>query len=414
MAFFKHKFFFWFLAIASLGWCMIEASGSGDFFIFMQAAGDLPRGLMVYDVIYGDGFHYYYSVLFAIVLRPFYTLPFYGVKVVWLALNLFLYIKMFLLLVSATPVKQLPEKRKNIFLLLVFVFSLRFLHDNIHTSQITILILACCVFGLHYIHRGKAITGAAILALGINIKLLPIVLLPYLVYRGYFKAFGFTILFYATGLLLPSLLIGHDYNMALLDSWWNLINPMNKQHVLDTDERSFHSLSTLLSTLLVKNVPDIYALPLKRNIADVSLETLSRVLLLVRGVLVLFTLWFLKGNLFKPAKTETAGFFELSYILLLIPLIFPHQQHYAFLFSVPAFALILYVLMRDKELLKRTTRLTVSILLALIYLCANLKILLGEFNGYYEHYKILTYGALLLIPLLIWGAKQVKSQNVLS
>jgi hypothetical protein len=38
----------------------------------------------------------------------------------------------------------------------------------------------------------------------------------------------------------------------------------------------------------------------------------------------------------------------------------------------------------------------------MIYLCANLKILLGEFNRYYEHYKILTYGALLLIPLLIW------------
>jgi hypothetical protein len=37
-----------------------------------------------------------------------------------------------------------------------------------------------------------------------------------------------------------------------------------------------------------------------------------------------------------------------------------------------------------------------------IFLCGNLKILLGEFNRYYEHFKILTYGALLLIPLLAW------------
>jgi hypothetical protein len=37
-----------------------------------------------------------------------------------------------------------------------------------------------------------------------------------------------------------------------------------------------------------------------------------------------------------------------------------------------------------------------------VYLTGNLKLILGEFNRYYEHYKILSYGALLLIPLLAW------------
>ena len=41
----------------------------------------------------------------------------------------------------------------------------------------------------------------------------------------------------------------------------------------------------------------------------------------------------------------------------------------------------------------------VSLSIAIYFLC-NLKILLGEFNEYYEHYKILSYGALMLIVLL--------------
>jgi hypothetical protein len=30
---------------------------------------------------------------------------------------------------------------------------------------------------------------------------------------------------------------------------------------------------------------------------------------------------------------------------------------------------------------------------------------LGEYNHYYEHFKILTYGALALIPLLAWASR---------
>jgi hypothetical protein len=260
------------------------------------------------------------------------------------------------------------------------------------------------MYGLYFIQQGKTISGSAILALGINIKLLPIVFLPYLLFRGYYKAFGFTILFYIAGLFLPSLIIGHHYNMELLSSWWNLINPAHQKHVLDVEERSFHGLSTLLSTLLVKDVPDIYALGTPRNIADVPLKTLSAILLITRLTLIAFTLYFLKGTYFKAEKNQLKNVIEISYILLLIPLIFPHQQHYAFLFMVPAFAVILFIWIKNYDLVKN--RWLMPTLLSIIYLCANLKLVLGAFNAYYEHFKILTYGALLLIPLLVWAKRR--------
>ena len=44
--------------------------------------------------------------------------------------------------------------------------------------------------------------------------------------------------------------------------------------------------------------------------------------------------------------------------------------------------------------------------LGAVFLLFSLKILLGAFNNYYDHYKILTYGALLLIPLLVWAYRR--------
>ncbi|MEI8138084.1 MAG: glycosyltransferase family 87 protein, partial [Bacteroidota bacterium] len=255
--------------------CWVEAEGKGDFYIYLSATGDLIKGQNFYENKYVNGYHYFYSVLFALLLKPFYALPFFWVKFCWLLLNVLIYFKLFQLLIKSKLLEVLNDKQRSLCIFLVFVFSLRFFLDNLHNSQITIIILWCSIYGLYLIANNKPISGSVILALGINIKLLPIVFLPYLIYRGYFKAFGFTVLFYFVYLFGPSLFIDHEYYMSLLKTWLGLINPSNQNHVLDVEERSFHGLSTLLSTLFVKDVPDIYALTLKRNIADVSISTLS-------------------------------------------------------------------------------------------------------------------------------------------
>jgi hypothetical protein len=403
---FKSSLFKIVLLVAGIAYCLTEASGAGDFFIFMSAAGSLGNSSDIFTKTYVDGYHYFYSVMFALILKPFYYLPFFWVKFCWLLLNLGLYLHLFRLLSTSYFVTILTDTQRQIFLISIFAFSARFLHENLHASQITILILWCCVFGMFLIIRDKPVRGSALLALGINIKLLPIVFLPYLLYRGYFKAFVFTILFYGLFMMTPSLLIGHEYNTALLKSWFSLINPTNKQHVLDVEERSFHGLSTLLSTLLVKEVPDVYAMSLKRNIMDIPLETLSKVLLIVRLSLVAFTLYFLKWTPFRRAASGWKGCVELAYILLLIPLIFPHQQHYAFLFAIPAFAIVTYFIVRNFNLVSNLEKRMVCGLLAFIFVAGSLKLFVGEFNRYYDHFKILTYGALLLIPLLVWVSRK--------
>lgn len=387
----------------TLVFCWIESAGNGDFLIFYTASNDLLNGENVYLKNYFDGYHYYYSLVFGLTLKLFTIFPFKIAKFLWLLLNCSLYWHLFYLLSKQNFIKQLEVKKQFIFMILCFVISFQFFRDNIHTSQITILILWCCIYGIVNIVTGKYIKGSILLAIGINIKLMPIVFLPYLIYRGYFKVSIYIILLCIVLLIAPSIFIGHEQNIVLLKTYWWLINPTKSNHVLDVDERSFHGLTTLLSTLFVKKVPDMYALPLKRNIADVSIETLSKIILITRLSLVLLTVYFLKlSTLFKKQTNNLNQFLEVSYILLLIPLIFPHQQHYAFLFAIPA-TLFTFWLVFTKQIVNK------FIISGLIFsiLCFNLKFWLGAFNPYYEHYKVITYGALLLIPQLIYLNKHI-------
>jgi len=401
----KPVFLKWFIPLIAFIWLGVEAVGNGDFFIYCYAASCLEQGNDIYTRTYLGGYHYYYSVAFALVLKPLLSLPFYGLKFTWLALNLGAYLHLFYLLMKTSVVKQLSDFKQRLFLLLLFLLTLRVLYENIHTSQITILLLWCSVYGVSLVLQQKNVVGGFLIGLAINIKLMPIVLLPYLLYRGYYKALVWVLLTIGGLFFLPGLIVGMDYNMFLLARWWELINPTETRHVLDTDERSFHGLTTLLSTLLVEKVPDLYALPNRRHLMDVSLTTLSFVILTARLILVSLSLYFLGGT---PFKKRNDGFvaFEISYILMVVPLIFPHQQHYGFIFMAPAMACILFVVVNQSDSFRSFRG--VNALLIFVFLTFTLKLLLGEFNRYYEHYKILTYGALLLVPLLMWAYNRMR------
>jgi hypothetical protein len=379
---------------------LIEAKGTGDFFIYLSASSDLFHNKNIYTEQYEQWYHYYYSLLFAILIFPLNYFPFYFAQLIWLALNAFFLYRIIKIITEYFDVNSFTPRQKQVLFAICLIFGLRLILDNFHFKQITICILYLALEGIRLISSGNKIIGALCIALAINIKLLPIVLLPYLVYRREFKASFYVIVFYGLMLILPILLIGSDRYTTLLSSWWNLIDPTTSKNILDVDERSFHGLSTLLATLLVKNVPDNLALPIKRNIADISLTQLTWVLNITRLALISFSLYFFRTRPFVSAKDKLHGYWEVSYLLLLVPLIFPHQQYYAFLFIMPAVCYILYYLVANYKIISPIKFRMLVIGCIISYLACNLSLLLGVFNVYYWHFKILTYGALLVVPML--------------
>lgn len=386
---------------------LLEAQVKGDFDIFMYASADLLKGKNIYAETYHEWYHYYYSVFFALVLSPLTFLPLYFVKVLWLSANVFFVYRIWKVISSLLPLDFLSKKIQMIFTVLAFLFVLKFLRDNFHVAQVTILILYLTLEGLRLIWNDKPLMGAFLLALGIDIKLLPLVFLPYLIYRGEWKALFFCLLFLFVFALIPGIFIGFEFNSFLLAERWNLLNPSNQEHVLDTAERSFHSLTTFLATLLVEDSGDKFALPLKRNVADLTIDQLNLVINIARLLLIGFTLYFLRSKPFKSSVQPLQRLYEISYICLVIPLIFPHQQHYAFFFIFPASTYLLFYLFRkyysdSNSLLKvsHSSRNVLSGLLILIFFLVNSHFILGTFNEYYDHFKTLTWGVLLLLIVL--------------
>ncbi|MES2132640.1 MAG: glycosyltransferase family 87 protein [Bacteroidota bacterium] len=388
------------IAVGVLIYLFIESGTRGDFHIFLAASTDLFDQKDIYHTLYFTCYHYYYSILFAILIYPLTFLNSQVALFLWLLLNVFFIYRIVKFVTELLPLNVLSKKQQMWFWLFSFLFSIRLLMENFHVAQMTICLLYLTLEGFLLIQKDKTYSGAFLIALGINIKLLPLVILPYLLYRGKIKASLLIILFYAVLLFLPILFIGKTQFDSLISSWAELINPLNKQHLMDVSERSFHSLSTFLSVLLIEKAREIDALPLKRNIADISLQSLYTVILCCRLTLAAFTLYFLKTMPFQKSLNLLHQFWELSYILLVVPLLFPHQQHYAFLFMIPAFMYCAYYLLAFKDQKSKIFIYVTSGELILIYFAVNLKLLLGEFNPYYEHFKILTYGALLLIVVL--------------
>jgi hypothetical protein len=247
-----------------------------------------------------------------------------------------------------------------------------------------------------------------LIALGIDVKLLPLLVLMYLIYRKEWKSVFWILGFIVVFLFLPGIILGFDFNNSLLIERWHLLNPMNQEHILDTTETSFHSITSLLATLLVKNCDDLHALPLRRNIADISITSLNIIINLVRGAFLLFSLYFLRTGTIRKPVGALQRLYEISYLCVITPLLFPHQQHYAFVFIFPASTYLLFYLLylyfdnKARDTIKniKLKKITLIVFLSIVYFLTNSHFILGQFNDIYDHYKTLTYGVLILIILL--------------
>lgn len=386
----------------------IEAKGKGDIDIYLSASRDFFAGKNIYKVLYHEQFHYFYDIIFAILIAPLRIFNLYWAGFIWLAINYLLTFRIWRIISSYLPKNSLSKQNLNLLFILSLIFVFSVWHKNIRYGQVTIFILYLCTEGIYQIQKKNAITGSVLIALGISVKILPIVLIPYLLYRKYFKeCLYIPVLVVLVGWIVPGLFFGFEQVGMLLNERWLLINPTNSEHILDVQERSFHSLTTLLSVLFYEGAGNEYSLELKRNIAHVNLQTLSTIINAIRAFFILLVIYFIRSMPFKKPSSSLQSLYEISYIFLIVPLIFPHQQHYAFFFAFPCSVYLMYFVMnyyfsKNRQADKKSKILIIS-LLSIQFLFLNSHYLLGNFVNYYDHYKTLTYGILSLIPLLAFA-----------
>jgi hypothetical protein len=394
--------FFW------LAFLVSQARGEGDFKVLLEAAKLVAAGKNPYNfwifVSEGNYALYFYSPLWALILFPFRNLPNFIPNLLWLLANTWFLYRIWVLLTKYIDLQKLSAKQARWLLFLTLILTARYILYNIGMIQMTIFLLWGSLESLSLFGRHRYLSGSLLLALLINVKLLPVVLVPYLIYRREWKGvlctLGFSVLF----LFLPGFLIGWNTNLHLLSEWWSVINPFKPEHLVEAD-LGLHSLTALVPSLLAKTNG---ILPYARNILNLDPAAVTFILNATRIGLILLTLLFLGWPPFHKAKSGLHQLYELSYLFLLIPLIFPHQQKYEFFLAAPALFYLSYYMVLVfpvmKEIGNKRTFYAIVFLYLLSFTLMTLttdSIIGRPLNLITQHYKTITYGAILLIIALV-------------
>jgi hypothetical protein len=381
--------------------CVVK--NNKDFDVFIGASRLIFDKQNCYDVWLksgSEGLKYFYSPLFAVLLFPLKSAPQFFYNLIWLSLNLFLIFRTFSLLSFFLPLHKFSKIKFHGFVLLVLICSLRFILDNLDLGQMTFFLVWGSLECMRLIFQKKHLTGALLLALLINIKIIPIALLAYLIYKKDFRVVLLTLLFSVFFLYLPSIFIGTDFNNELLHSWFTSLKGTSVNSIHDDAGRP--SLSSLIPSL-VMDTEILFSV--KRNFISLDADSAHQILNGFRCLLLVF-LCFLFGRPFQKIITKKFLFYDLSLICLATPIVFPHQGKYSFLYLLPAYAYTLYSLIR-MQLIKTKYKSTylrplIFMLLSFTFTTLTTDGLIGRrLSDFTEYLHLITYGAFFLLFALI-------------
>ena len=352
-----------------------------DLDIFMDGAKKFQAGSNPYGGPYIRDLQYYYSPFFAMALSFFSWLPIEVLKFTWMVLILFALWRIAYLFKPYFPM-PVWNKRTRLWIGMVMALSAYFVWLNIIATQMTVFIVWAAFESMKMASEKKAISAGLLLGLFINIKLLLLPFLAYLVYRGYFKTAIFTVLAFILFLLLPAMYVGWQHNLDLLSMWWDSVNPKNPEHIIERGS-GWHSLSAMLPKYI-------------------STENLSKVLLASRLALIALTLFFLNTKPFTASRSPLFQFRELSYLCLVIILIFPHQRYYSYFLLVPAFTYLSFFFMFHFRAISKI----MGYISLLIFILCLLILFLGkdlvpdDFYSWMYRYGLMTWAVIGMIPSL--------------
>ena len=320
---------FWLLSIKQR-----QHGGIDDLDVFFNAGKRLLQQEDIYGPPHFYNLKYFYSVLFASLMASAQGLGIAVVKWLWFIVNAGLLMRV-LLILKQEVFKD--DSKQAWYLLLLSVMMVKIVMANFTYNQITIWMLWLMLEAYRCFQNQKFLLGILLLCIGINIKLLPMVMVPYLLwaYPQPLKHLGIGSVALVILFLLPVLWLGYDYNTLLFKAWWHTLNPVSDVHSIQTYEYGLMDVSACItkycSAELVYLEPDLHVLDLPKSV----------LFLLVNGVRV--ALLAMAVHLAWRHKTSALGVtYQLAVFaafMALIPLCFPHQREYSYLLLMPMLAI---------------------------------------------------------------------------
>lgn len=397
------------IILALLYIVMVVKRGAGDLHVYYKAAEALRLDRPVYGyeflVSREELCGFSYPLFWAFVVMLVGWLPLALLDFVWLVFNLWLLFKIWELVHYFFDLQSITLSQKKWFDFILLLFSVRFILYNFDMSQVTILLLFLILKSLQWLEIEKTSSsdwkaifwGAFLAALGVAIKLMPIFLIPYFFWRGRWRVGVMSLIFIILLMLIPAIWTGWETFWELQAKWWATINPTNKEFTTQQNREAegVYSLSAFFNAYFFDDGVRLYGV--RRHLWQVSAENLHTILTIGRLFFIGLTLFFVRFPPFRATPSRLHSFWEISYMLIAIVLVFPHQQKYAFLFLLPAFAYLIFTYFSTKNKL-----LLGGLIVVWLLSTASTDGIIGKYlYNFGQYFKIITFACFLTIILLM-------------
>lgn len=382
-------YFLWILTLKNR-----DDGGFTDFNVFFNAGRRLLAGENIYADPHLFSLRYFYSPLFAGIMAMAQDMGLIFAKNVWFFITALLLFRVMVMLKNQVP--RNSKWRFPLFFILLFLMS-KIILFNFMSHQMTILLLWTILESYLALEKKRYWLSAFILCLGINFKVLPIVVVPYFLYisanKLQYLLAGITALLFYT--FIPAAFIGWDYNLELLADWVKTLNPVSEVHVMQTYENGILDVSSMVTKYLsdepVYKEPDIH-------IAAWPVGALFALTNFIRLACLAGAVW-----LVYKVKSDLYGFNRhfiiLAAFMALAPLCFPHQREYSFLLYLPMWLVFLNVSVKSRS--------TLGILVFSVSALVSGLLTWTDFVGphiveVFNHYRIITMGMLMMYVGYVW------------
>ena len=373
-----------------------------DFDVFFHSGKRLLNGENIYGEPHYINLRYFYSPLFSCIMALFQEVDVRVMKVLWWFLNVVLLLRVIYLIY--THIIANATHRVFIYFITILLMS-KIVLLNVVGNQMTIVMLWTALEAFQQFKKDRLFLSVFILCLGINIKLLPMVMVPYLLYisdkPGKVFIYGITVFFALA--FIPAVFIGWDYNLFLISEWWKTLNPVSSIHAVQTYEEKILDAGAMISKFLsdkpVYNEPSL-------NFAALSDGTIFLLTNVVR-VALLGLVAFMAYKIKRPVLGIHQHILVLAAFLALVPICFPHQREYSFLFHMPLIAIFMSLIDQEKNW-------KAGVLFAAFALLSGM-LTWVDFTGeaivaVFMYYRLITLGFMLLLVFYVLYALRLHAK----
>ena len=337
-----------------------------DFTCYLLSSRNLLNSMNPY---YTESvFQYLYPLSLTTILIPLTFLPYWLSCTIWFAVLIYSLYKTTEIIFNNSNIK-ISNSLTAIFI--VFVFYLGVIQNNLLNGQVNLILILLCILFLEYYSRGNKKLAVIFLAIAISIKIMPIVLVAYLIVRKDIKSAFISIVIAVLLSLTPYLWLGNQLFLFYKD-FFNILK--DSAHILATDDRKY--ISFTISGFINNYIGKIDS-------------SITQKVFNVFPLLIIITI-----DLFKKVDSIKLKMSVGYLYLLCIPLISPMSEIHHLIFTYPAFCFLFMELLNNQN---TTNFIRTGVLL----LFASITLLAKAYQ--YGVFYLLFILVLLIMNLLVIG-----------